>query len=343
MPLYALALDLPADFFDVCFTEPHMILRMSRYPVIDGEDETVASLVPHTDSGFMTLLPPNRVPGLSIQLPSGHWIDAPGIDGAYVVNGGDILHRSAERILQNIGQRVQVLVDARETAEHVEQIVALIRRAEHRARYIDQLGFCLADRQGAQAEVDRDIRDHRAPIGLGQVGQQNGVLHRLEFERSDLPRPDIGAVACRAAGGEGVDHRHRRARPARCQVDQVGCVVHGALSVQRRVGGLAPAGRSSKAFRIEVQKRGTGWPVIAALCVIAIEDPVEQGKDDGFRAVGVIHLPPLPHAASRASMVRGFTATVVTSAYRLGSYRAIPVASPARECRCDRFALLWWR
>jgi isopenicillin N synthase-like dioxygenase len=100
VPLYALALDLPADFFNACFAEPHMILRMSRYPVIDGEDETVASLVPHTDSGFMTLLPPNRVPGLSIQLPNGRWIEAPGIDGAYVVNGGDILHRwTNERFL----------------------------------------------------------------------------------------------------------------------------------------------------------------------------------------------------------------------------------------------------
>ena len=48
VPLYALALDLPADFFDACFAEPHMILRMSRYPVIADEDETVASLVPHT-------------------------------------------------------------------------------------------------------------------------------------------------------------------------------------------------------------------------------------------------------------------------------------------------------
>ena len=100
VPLYALALDLPAEFFDECFAEPHMILRISRYPVIDGEDEALASLVPHTDSGFMTLLPPNPVPGLSIELPSGRWIDAPGIDGAYVVNGGDILHRwSNERFL----------------------------------------------------------------------------------------------------------------------------------------------------------------------------------------------------------------------------------------------------
>src|SRR3954470_16722922 len=86
VPLYALALDLPEDFFDSCVAKPHMILRLSRYPVIGRDDETVASLVPHTDSGFMTLLPPNKVPGLSIQLPNGCWINAPGIDGAYVVN-----------------------------------------------------------------------------------------------------------------------------------------------------------------------------------------------------------------------------------------------------------------
>src|SRR5882757_4087821 len=67
--LYALALFLPETFFDACFAEPHMILRMSRYPVIDGADDSLASLVPHTDSGFMTLLPPNKVQGLSILLP----------------------------------------------------------------------------------------------------------------------------------------------------------------------------------------------------------------------------------------------------------------------------------
>jgi len=39
VPLYAMALDLPADFFDACFAVPHIILRMSRYPVIDGEDD----------------------------------------------------------------------------------------------------------------------------------------------------------------------------------------------------------------------------------------------------------------------------------------------------------------
>jgi len=98
--LYALALDLPKDHFDACFARPHMILRQSRYPLIDGSDDTIASLVPHTDSGFMTLLPPNKVQGLSILLPDGRWMDAPGVEGAFVVNGGDILHRwTNERFL----------------------------------------------------------------------------------------------------------------------------------------------------------------------------------------------------------------------------------------------------
>jgi isopenicillin N synthase-like dioxygenase len=98
--LYALALDLPETYFDACFARPHMILRMSRYPQIDGADESVESLVPHTDSGFMTLLPPNKVQGLSILLPDGHWMEAPGLENAFVVNGGDILHRwTNERFL----------------------------------------------------------------------------------------------------------------------------------------------------------------------------------------------------------------------------------------------------
>jgi isopenicillin N synthase-like dioxygenase len=80
--LYALALDLPAEHFDGYFRKPHMILRQSRYPQIDAGDNTIASLVPHTDSGFMTLLPPNKVQGLSINLPNGEWMDAPYVESA---------------------------------------------------------------------------------------------------------------------------------------------------------------------------------------------------------------------------------------------------------------------
>lgn len=100
VPLYAVALDLPPDAFDAAYAEPHLILRLSHYPTLEPDADTAFSLVPHTDSGFMTLLAPNQVPGLSIQLPDGRWIDAPTVDDAFVVNGGDILHRwSNERFL----------------------------------------------------------------------------------------------------------------------------------------------------------------------------------------------------------------------------------------------------
>jgi len=47
------------------------------------------------------------VPGLSILLPSGGWIDAPGVEGAYIVNGGDILHRWTNERLLSTPHRVR--------------------------------------------------------------------------------------------------------------------------------------------------------------------------------------------------------------------------------------------
>ena len=85
---------------DASFAKPHMVLRQSRYPLIDADDDSVANILPHTDAGFMTLLSPKKVEGLSIQLPNGEWMDAPHVEGAFVVNGGDILHRwTNERFL----------------------------------------------------------------------------------------------------------------------------------------------------------------------------------------------------------------------------------------------------
>lgn len=93
IPLYALALELPRDYFADAFAEPMYKLRMSHYPPQEVVDENEFGLAPHTDTSFMTLLAPNKVPGLSIRGPSGAWIDAPAIEGAFLVNGGDMLRR----------------------------------------------------------------------------------------------------------------------------------------------------------------------------------------------------------------------------------------------------------
>ncbi|MFZ5780344.1 MAG: isopenicillin N synthase family dioxygenase [Pseudomonadota bacterium] len=93
LPIYAVALGLPADYFDARFAKPMYTLRMSHYPQHDAPADNEFGLAPHTDTSFMTLLAQNKVPGLSIRLPTGRWVDAPAIDGAFLVNGGDLMRR----------------------------------------------------------------------------------------------------------------------------------------------------------------------------------------------------------------------------------------------------------
>ena len=90
LPLYARALDLPADYFDALCDRSYSSLRLTHYPAVAyGADEF--GIAPHTDSSFITLLAQNPVPGLQIRTQAGEWIDAPVIPGTFVVNTGDIL------------------------------------------------------------------------------------------------------------------------------------------------------------------------------------------------------------------------------------------------------------
>jgi isopenicillin N synthase-like dioxygenase len=91
--IYAVALDLPPDYFDPMFELPNMIQRFTHYPPRPSYEDNEFSIAPHTDSGFMTLLAPSAVPGLSIRLPDGTWFEAPSDPDAFIVNGGDILRR----------------------------------------------------------------------------------------------------------------------------------------------------------------------------------------------------------------------------------------------------------
>ena len=93
LPIYAVALDLPADFFKEAFREPQYQLRMSHYPDTPQLQQNEYGLAPHADTSFMTLLAPNKIPGLSLRTASNRWIDAPQIDGAFLVNSGQMLNR----------------------------------------------------------------------------------------------------------------------------------------------------------------------------------------------------------------------------------------------------------
>jgi isopenicillin N synthase-like dioxygenase len=92
LPVYARALDLPADFFAEAFSEPQFTLRLSHYPPAQAEDNQFG-LAPHTDSSFLTLLAQNKVEGLQVRRPDGTWLDAPALPGSFLVNSGDLLRR----------------------------------------------------------------------------------------------------------------------------------------------------------------------------------------------------------------------------------------------------------
>ncbi len=99
LPIFATALDLPPDYFSPFFNDPECTLRLSIYPPIEHEEHQYG-LAPHTDGGFITFLPQNEIPGLSIRPEGWDWIEPPVIPGSYLVNSGDILQRwSNDRFL----------------------------------------------------------------------------------------------------------------------------------------------------------------------------------------------------------------------------------------------------
>lgn len=99
LPLYALALDLPRDWFAPAFGWPQASLRLTRYPPLPRE-ENQFGIAPHTDAGFLTVLPQSDVTGLHIRPRGQDWLTAPRVDQGFFVNSGDMLKRwSNDRFL----------------------------------------------------------------------------------------------------------------------------------------------------------------------------------------------------------------------------------------------------
>jgi isopenicillin N synthase-like dioxygenase len=101
LPAFAVALDMPEDFFAPYFAnEGHANLRFLHYPPQEDMSENTFGTAPHTDNSFMTALARTDVPGLAIRLPTGEWFPPPVIPGTFLVNLGNIMRRwSNDRFL----------------------------------------------------------------------------------------------------------------------------------------------------------------------------------------------------------------------------------------------------
>ena len=95
LPIFAQALGVSADFFDEAFKQPHFRLRMTHYPSVEHSAITKDEfgIAPHVDTSFCTILVQDQ-PGLSIYSEQrDKWLDVPIIDGAFIVNTGELLRQ----------------------------------------------------------------------------------------------------------------------------------------------------------------------------------------------------------------------------------------------------------
>lgn len=117
----ARALGVEESVFAPLFRHGVSSFRLAHYPVrtaasFGDEDPAGAEIVhngevlhlsgaAHVDSGFVTLLVQDGVPGLQVQIGE-DWVDAPPVEGAVVVNFGKLLDRWTGGVIRATRHRV---------------------------------------------------------------------------------------------------------------------------------------------------------------------------------------------------------------------------------------------
>ena len=92
LPLAAIALDAPPDYFDTAFAESQFTFRLSHYPPVAAAPNQFG-IAPHTDANFLTFLAQTEVPGLQVRSPDDTWLDVPYVPDSFAVNSGDMMVR----------------------------------------------------------------------------------------------------------------------------------------------------------------------------------------------------------------------------------------------------------
>lgn len=107
MSAVATALQLPSEFFTGKHSGALQTLRLLHYPPTDVQEAGQLGAGAHTDYGTLTLLFQDDSGGLEVQNKNGDWIPAPPVEGAIIINTGDLLSRWTNDHYRSTPHRVQ--------------------------------------------------------------------------------------------------------------------------------------------------------------------------------------------------------------------------------------------
>jgi len=105
---FALALDLPENFFEPELSRPFVNMRINHYaaqPVVEHHSDIGGR--PHTDYCCFTILAQeDDVPGLQLVQKDGSWAVMPPVRGTFNINIGDTFERWSNNLFESTIHRV---------------------------------------------------------------------------------------------------------------------------------------------------------------------------------------------------------------------------------------------
>lgn len=103
---FAEVLEQPADIFDDSIDPAYTHTKLIRYP---GSADTTnrQGVGAHKDPGYLTIVTQDKQSGLEVLMDDKGWVGAPPVEGAVVVNIGELLELASDGYLRATYHRVQ--------------------------------------------------------------------------------------------------------------------------------------------------------------------------------------------------------------------------------------------